>query len=252
MEFTSHLRESLLPRPETLAQLKKHSAQLDQVTGKLRERDSALFDLCAKAIERSDMLRANIYANELNRVRQLKRVISQSQLAIDCIAIRLENFIEFYNLVTDLKPISKVIQDISSDVKNIIPQFASELEQLYSVANETLMSSSVEFSQPSLEQALSANSQESQAILREVHELVEGNIKNSFPEPPIKAPQRIHERPVEAVAYSYNLRPVPVQAPLKSTTSDNSGDWFVLSDDVVKMLDDLNSRGRVKMEECVA
>jgi len=250
LEFTSHPRESLLPRPETLAQLKRHSAQLDKVTAKLRERDRTLFDLCAKAIERSDMLRANIYANEMNRVRQLKRVITQTQLAIDCIAIRLESFMELYNLVTDLKPVAKVIQDISSDVKNVMPQFAAELEQLYSVANETLMGSSVDFSQPSLEQAFSANSKESKDILREVSELVEGNIKSSFPEPPIKAPQRILERPLEAFAYEHAPRQVEVHGP--SSKGAASGDWSVLSDDVVKMLDDLNASGRVKMEECVA
>ena len=252
MEFTTRQGEALAPRPETIAQLKKQSAQLDQVSANLKERDRALFDLCARAIERSDMLRANIYANELNRVRQLKRMISQSQLAIDCITIRLENFMELYNLVTDLRPVSKVIQDISGDIKSVIPQFAAELEQLFSVANETLLSGSVDFSQPSLEQALSASSQESQDILREVHELVEGNIKSSFPEPPLKTPQRVLERPLEAYAHEQAPRQVEVQGPSHKDSVSKSSDWSVLSDDVVKMLDDLNARGRVKVEECVA
>lgn len=208
--------------------------------------------MCTRAIERSDMLRANIYANELSRVRQLKRVISQSQLAIDCVTIRLENFMELYNLVTDLRPVSKVIQDISVDVKSVIPQFAAELEQLFSVANETLLSSSVDFSQSSLEQALSVNSCESQDILREVSELVEGNIKNSFPEPPIKTSQKIFERPLEVFAYGQAPSQVEAQRQSHKDSVSKSSDWSVLSDDVVKMLDDLNARGRVKMEECVA
>jgi division protein CdvB (Snf7/Vps24/ESCRT-III family) len=90
MELISRRQQTLVPRPEAINQLKKHSAQLNQVNGKLRERDRVLFDLCAKAIERSDMLRANIYANELNRVRHIRKMLTQSQLAIDCIAIRLE------------------------------------------------------------------------------------------------------------------------------------------------------------------
>jgi len=187
MELISRRQQTLVPRPEAINQPKKHSAQLNQVNGKLRERDRVLFDLCAKAIERSDMLRANIYANELNRVRYIRKMLTQSQLAIDCIAIRLENFLDLYNLVTDLKPVTKVIQDVSSDVKKVMPQIAAEMEQLSMVANDTLIQSSVDFSQPALDLAFSTTSRESEEILKEVSDLVEGNLKNSFPEPPPKA-----------------------------------------------------------------
>jgi len=251
MEFTTRLEGAPAPHSETLAKLRKQSAQLNDVSANLRRRDTALMDMCTRAIERSDMLRARIYANELSRVRQLKRMISQSQLVIDCVTIRLENFMELSNLVAELRPVSKVIEDISVDVRGVIPQFTSELEQLLSVTNETLLSSKIDLSQPSLEQALSASSSESQDILREVSELVEGNIKTSFPEPPIRIIQSVLERPLEAFAYEPPSRGTEVQRQ-HGECAPGSDDWSVLSDDVVKMLDDLNTRSRVRVEECVA
>jgi division protein CdvB (Snf7/Vps24/ESCRT-III family) len=252
MEFTTRQEGAPAPHPEAIAKLRKQSAQLNQVSANLKERDRTLFDMCTRALERSDMLRAKIYANELSRVRQLKKVISQSQLVIDCVTIRFESFIELYNLFIELKPVSKVIQEISVDVRGVIPQFTAELEQLLSVTNETLLSSRLDLSQPSLEQALSASSQESQDILKEVSELVEGNIKSSFPEPPIKVTQRVVERPMEVFAYEPASRQAEAQRQPHGDGASRSEDWSVLSDDVVKMLDDLNARSRVRMEECVA
>lgn len=86
-----------------------------------------------------------------------------------------------YNLVTDLKPVTKVIQDVSSDVKKVMPQIAAEMEQMSMVANDTLLQSSVDFSQPALDLAFSTTSRESEEILKEVSDLVEGNLKNSIP-----------------------------------------------------------------------
>lgn len=243
-------QQSILPTPESINELKRQSMRLEQVNSKLRERDRVLFEMVGKAVQKKDSARAQIYANELSRVRHIKQVISQSQLAIDCITIRLENFLDLYQVVQEMKPISEVVKEVSADVQQVMPQFAAGLEQLNIVASETLMQTTIDFRQPALDGMFSVKSQESADILREVSNMVENSLHESFPEPPVTvavAP-KIANKQTEAVAYGYE----PTFASRTSQTGETTNDWSMLSDDVVKMLDQISGKGRVKMEEVVA
>ncbi len=240
-------QQSILPTPESINELKRQSMRLEQVNSKLRERDRVLFDMVGKAVQRRDTARAQIYANELSRVRHIKRIITQSQLAIDCITIRLENFLDLYNVVQEMKPISEVVREVSADVQKVMPEFASGLEQLNTVASETLMQTSIDFRQPALDEMFSVKSQEGADILREVSGMVENSLHESFPEPPV-AVVKVAPRQAEAVAYDYE----PTFAPRMAQVSEQPNEWSTLSDDVVKMLDQIGAKGRVKMEEIVA
>lgn len=241
-------QQSILPTPESINELKRQSMRLEQVNSKLRERDRTLFEMVGKAVQKRDTARAQIYANELSRVRHIKRILTQSQLAIDCITIRLENFLDLYNVVQEMKPISEVVREVSADVQKVMPEFASGLEQLNTVASETLMQTSIDFRQPALDEMFSVKSQESADILREVSGMVENSLHESFPEPPIAVAPKVAERQTEAVAYGYE----PTFAPRMAQMSEQTNDWSMLSDDVVKMLDQIGAKGRVKMEEIAA
>lgn len=241
-------RQSILPTPESINELRKQSLRLDQVNSNLRERDRVLFEMINKAVQRKDTVRAQIYANELSRIRHIKQVLSKSQLAIDCITIRLENFLDLYNVVQEMKPITQEVREVSSDVQKVMPQFASGLEQLNQMASETLMQTSIDFRQPALDEMFSVKNQESADILEEVSTMVESGLHDSFPEPPITIAPLITERPVEAVAYNYE----PTFTPRKAAVTDTSNDWSMLSEDVVKILDTFNEKGQLKMEEVAA
>jgi division protein CdvB (Snf7/Vps24/ESCRT-III family) len=242
-------QQSILPTPESINELKRQSMRLEQVNSKLRERDRVLFEMVGKAVQKKDTARAQIYATELSRVRHIKQVISQSQLAIDCITIRLENFLDLYQVIQEMKPISEVVREVSVDVQKVMPQFASGLEQLNIVASETLMQTTIDFRQPALDQMFSVKSQESADILREVSSMVENSLHESFPEPPVTiAMAKISDKQTEAVGYGYE----PTFASQAAQTAETTNDWSVLSDDVVKMLDQISGKGRIKMEEIVA
>jgi division protein CdvB (Snf7/Vps24/ESCRT-III family) len=242
-------QQSILPTPESINELKRQSMRLEQVNSKLRERDRLLFEMVGKAVQKKDKTRAQIYANELSRVRHVKQVISQSQLAIDCITIRLENFLDLYQVVQEMKPISEVVKEVSADVQHVMPQFASGLEQLNMIATETLMQTSIDFRQPALDEMFSVKGQESADILREVSGMVENSLHESFPEPPVTfaVSPKIADQQVESVAFGYEQ----VITPRATQASDTSNDWSLLSEDVAKMLDQIGNKGRVRMEEVV-
>jgi division protein CdvB (Snf7/Vps24/ESCRT-III family) len=241
-------QQSILPTPESINDLKRQSMRLEQVNSKLRERDHNLFEMVGKAVQRKDTIRAQMYANELSKVRHVKQVVAQSQLAIDCITIRLENFLDLYQVVKEMKPISECVKEVSADVQQVMPQFAEGLSQLNQVASETLMQTSIDFRQPALEGMFSVKSQESADILKEVSNMVENNLHESFPEPPIAVAPKVETRQVEAIAYGYE----PTFTSRQSQPAEQTNDWSMLSDDVVKMLDRINAKGKVRMEEIIA
>lgn len=247
--------KKVLPTPETVAELKRQSARLDQVSGILRQRDRTLFDMINNALQRKDTLRAQIYANELARVRNVQRTISQSQLAIDCIAIRLESFLDFCQIISELKPVTQEINAVSYDISQIIPQFSSDMELLRSVAGEALKSSELNFNQQALDGIFNVKSQEGSDILKEVSSMIESNLHSSFPEPPVCIAPRVANQQMEAVACSTYGTRIPIQTGTdkkESSQQKNSMDWSVLSDEVLKQLDTLSEKNRVKMEETVA
>ncbi len=241
-------RQSILPTPESVNELKRQSMRLEQVNSKLRERDRTLFEMVGKAVQKKDTARAQIYANELSRVRHVKQIITQSQLAIDCITIRIENFLDLYQVVQEMRPISECVREVSADVQKVMPQFAAGLEQLNEVASDTLMQTKIDFSQPSLDGMFSVKSQESADILKEVSNMVENSLHESFPEPPIAIAPKVASRQAEAIAYGYE----PTFATRTTQASEQMNDWSMLSDDVVKMLDQIRAKGPLKMEEIVA
>jgi len=247
--------KKLPPSSETVAELKRQSSRLNQVSGILRQRDKTLFDMINNAIQRKDMLRAQIYANELARVRNVQRTISQSQLAIDCIAIRLESFLDLCQVIAELKPVTQEINAVSQDVSQIMPQFTSDMVMLSNVASETLKSSALNYNQTGLDGIFKIKSQEGTDILKEVTSMIESNLHSSFPEPPIGTAPKIAEPQVEAIAYTNYGTKIPIEAESQKPEygqQKNSMDWSILSDDVLKQLDNLSEKSRAKMEETLA
>lgn len=242
--------KSLPPTPETVSELKRQSARLEQVSGTLRQRDRTLFGMVEKAVQIKDTLRAQIYANELARVRNVQKVISQSQLAIDCISIRLESFLDICQVVAELKPVTQEIKSVSKEVSQVMPQFTSDMQMLSQVANEVLQSSNLNFNQQSLEGIFAVKSQEGADILREVSSMVEQNLHSSFPEPPIAVAPSMTATTLETVACSsYGSRITIEDTPEKQASKQKVSIWSNISDDVLKQLDAIQEKNRAKLEE---
>jgi len=238
------IRQTILVSQESLNELKQLSLQFEQSNTKLQERDKVLYDMIGKALRKKDTLRANMFANELTRVRHLKRIFSQSQLVLECISIRMENLLELYNAI-QMEPISQVIKEVIGDVQGVSPEFMSGLEQLTKLAGDTLKQTTIGFQQPVLDEIFSAKSPESIEILKEVSNEIESCLQESFPEPPITEASTIVEKPAEAIAYGYEA----TFTPRKTTVADAPNNLNMLSEDVVKMLDSFNAKDRLKREE---
>ncbi|MBN1682410.1 hypothetical protein JW865_02530 [Candidatus Bathyarchaeota archaeon] len=228
---------------ESINELKKQSILFEESSTRLTQRDKELYKMIENAIRKKDKLRANMFANELTKVRHLKKVFSQCQLVMECITIRMENLLELHNVI-QLEPISEVIKEVVMDIQGISPEFISGLENLSKLASDTLKQTTISFQQPVLEDVFNANSSESIQILEEVSNNIENCLQESFPEPPITTPPLI-EKQTEAIEYSYD----PNYKPKKASIEQNVNNITTISDDLLKLFDSVNIKNRIKLEE---
>jgi len=242
----SKTRQPILVSQESLNKLRQQNQVFELSNSKLKERDIVLYDMIGKALRKKDTLRANMFANELVRVRHLRRVFSQSQLVIECMTIRMESLLDLYNAI-QMEPISEVIKEVIGYVQGVSPEFVSGLEQLTRLASDTLKQTTISLKQPALDEIFSATNPESTAILKEVSAAIESCLQKSFPEPPVSE-SSVGEKPVEAIAFGSE----PTFAPKKAVVSNSSNDLTVLSEDVMKILESFGSKDREKIEETLA
>jgi division protein CdvB (Snf7/Vps24/ESCRT-III family) len=224
------MSHALMVSRESLHELQQLSEKYDQSCGKLGEREKVLFAMIREALRGKDSLRANMYANELARVRHLKQVFSQSQLGLECISIRMESLLDLHNAL-QLDPVSEAIKDVMLDIQGISPEFTSGLEQLAKLAGDTLSQATIGFKGPALEEVFGASSPESLAILREVSNTIESSLTEAFPEPPLKAQAVRTPQIIEAI--SYGDEPTFRS---KKTVVEDSNDLGRFSDDFANIL----------------
>jgi len=240
---------------EKIGELRIQSAKLEQIIFKLKNRDRTLFKMCEEAVRKTDKIRAQMYANEIAKIRELIKTITQSQLAIECVLIRLESFIELHGLISELKPVSKMIQSVSGDVSKVMPGIASEVQQLNCLVSDTLMETKVDFNQPALESLYNSSSESGEAILKEVSEQLEKMIVDNLPVPPstsINVPSKVLAPMMvaEAIPVSHEVRmKKDVSRPTKISQVTNPN---IVIDDFLQVTEELHAKTKAKLEECMA
>jgi division protein CdvB (Snf7/Vps24/ESCRT-III family) len=128
---------------EAVPKLKSQRFRLEKVIARLRKRDSLLFKTCAKALKAKNKERATIFANELAEIRKLTKLISQTQIFVERIILRLETLKELSAAFADLKPVLRILKTVTKRLTVIMPQMAYEMERVNESINETLAMTTV-------------------------------------------------------------------------------------------------------------
>ena len=190
---------------KSIRKLKIQHSKLEQVHIRLRERDKTLFHACAFALEKNNNARATMCANELAEVRKLVNLLSQTQIAIERIILRLETIKELSTIMIDLKPALGALKNVTSNLVNIMPDVASELDNVNSSIQETLTVTKFSSEPPQIIQT-NLRSPGAQEILKEVNTVLEQRLTDQLPEPPAsevmpeaEQPERIKEMVALAV-----------------------------------------------------
>lgn len=166
----------------TIRRLKVQNIKLDHSRSRLLRRDSFLFENCALAIKRKNRERAVIFSNELAEVRRLLNIVVHSQLAIERIVLRLETLKELSDIIVDLKPALKMLKKTTKGLVGFMPDIAGELDNLNESINDTLVMTRVNSPHPitpSENKTLA-----SEEILEEASSFLEQRLKEDLPPPP--------------------------------------------------------------------
>jgi len=168
---------------QTVRKLKLQQARLEHATVRLRERDRVLFSACVAQVRLKNKARAAICANELSEVRKVLKMVSQCQLALERITLRLETIKEVTEIMADLKPALKSLHALTRTMVNVMPDVAGELQKVNDSISETLAITSLG-STDAIPQ-LSRKTEAGEEILKEVSAVLENKLNDELPAPPV-------------------------------------------------------------------
>ena len=138
-------------------------------------------------MKRNNKERAAVCANEIAEVRKLLKFLYNVQLAIERVVLRLETIRELSEIVLDLKPALKLLQGVSQELVQVLPDVSAELNTVQSTISETLYATKVT-SDPDTTVPVGTKTEGGEAILKEVSSFLEHKIAETLPEPPFTAP----------------------------------------------------------------
>lgn len=123
---------------EAARKLKIQRVRLDQVIVRLRHRDKVLFETCIWAVRQDNEDRAMIYANEISEVRKLINLVAQTQILLERVILRLETIQEISGIIADLKPALEALHGVTRQLATVVPDMAYELQKVNDSITETL------------------------------------------------------------------------------------------------------------------
>jgi division protein CdvB (Snf7/Vps24/ESCRT-III family) len=162
--------------------LKIQQNKLEQASYRLKERDRLLFESCMGALKKKNKQRAAMCATEIAEVRKLMKFLYSVQLAIERVVLRLETIKELSEIVVDLKPSLKLLQEVSSDLFQVLPDVSSELNNVNDAIHETLYATKISADESLI--PVGRKTVGGEEILSEVSSFLEQKLSETLPEPP--------------------------------------------------------------------
>jgi division protein CdvB (Snf7/Vps24/ESCRT-III family) len=168
--------------------LKVQQSKLEQASFRLRERDRILFETCMSALKKNNKEKANMCATEIAEVRKLVKFLYNVQLAIERVIMRLETIKELGDIVSDLKPALRLLQGVSQELFQVLPDVSTELSNVNDTIQETLHVAKITSDENLI--GVGKKTEGGEEILKEVSCFMEQKLSETLPEPPANAPAR--------------------------------------------------------------
>lgn len=166
--------------------------KLEQASFRLKERDRILFETCMGALKKNNKEKAAMCATEIAEVRKLVKFLYNVQLAIERVVMRLETIKELGDIVSDLKPALKLLQGVSQELFQVLPDVSSELNNVNSTIQETLHATKLTADENLV--PVGKKTEAGEEILKEVSCFMEQKLSETLPEPPIISSTPLKEK----------------------------------------------------------
>ena len=213
--------------------LRVQQNKLEQASYRLKERDRVLFESCMHALKCNNKEKAAICANEIAEVRKLIKFLYNVQLAIERVILRLETIKELSEIVVDLKPALKLLQNVSQELFQVLPDVSTELSNVNNAISETLYATRINADESLI--PLGKKTPGGEEILKEVSAFLQEKLEESLPEPPA-APLKTQEKTTvkEMVALSANCSQVMGKKSVEDMKQETSKTLFSYTKSEIK------------------
>ncbi len=170
---------------KSISTLRVQQNKLDQASYRLKERDRILFETCMFALKKNNKEKAAMCATEIAEVRKLVKFLYNVQLAIERVVLRLETIKELGDIVADLKPALKLLQGVSQELFQVLPDVSSELNNVNQTIQDTLSVTKISSDENLI--PVGRKTEGGEEILKEVSCFMEQKLTETLPEPPVEA-----------------------------------------------------------------
>jgi len=140
------------------------------------------------ALKKDNKEKAAMCATEIAEVRKLVKFLYNVQLAIERVVLRLETIKELGDIVADLKPALRLLQGVSQELFQVLPDVSSELNTVNQTIQDTLHATKLTADETVI--PVGKKTEAGEEILKEVSGFMEKKLAETLPEPPASAPVR--------------------------------------------------------------
>ena len=162
-------------------QMESQVLRLEQAHNKLKRNHDHIFKKIVEAQIARDESKARTYAIELQEIRKIKNKIGEAKLAMEHVKLRLRTVSELGDIVVTLSPCMSLIKGLAPSISGLMPEMHSSMQDLTNMFGDLLTDSSL--SSQSMTPTYQGNA-ETNAILQEAHDVLEGRARTAMPEPP--------------------------------------------------------------------
>jgi division protein CdvB (Snf7/Vps24/ESCRT-III family) len=155
--------------------------RLEQAHNKLKQNHEHIFKKIVEAKKTRNESMAITYATELGEIRKVRDRIGNAKLSMEQIKLRLNTVSELGDIVVTLSPCMSLIKGLAPSISTLMPQMHSSMENLTSTLGDMITDSSL--TQESMTPTYNGD-EETEAILKEAHDVLESRTLSSIPEPP--------------------------------------------------------------------
>lgn len=166
-------------------QIRTLISQLDAAVNRIRQRDAAIFSHVVSSLARRDAQHAVVYANELSEVRKMGKMVTQAQLALEQISLRLGTITDLGEIATILAPAVTVIRNMKEGLQSVLPEADREIGEISGLLSSVLIDAS---SSEGISLNFDTANEEAQRVLDEASEVAEERMKENFPDIPLTLP----------------------------------------------------------------
>lgn len=187
--IVGRVKEAFHPTPirkrvmEALFKLKIQLSRLDRTAQRMQQRDAGLHSKCVTALQQKNTQLASMYASECAQIRKMAKVVLQSELALEQVALRLETVLHYGDVAHAMAPVANVVRTIKTQLEGVLPDVSMELASV----NESLEYLVLEIGEATDQSFdISVAGDDAQRILNEANVVAEQKMRERFPDlPPV-------------------------------------------------------------------